>query len=572
MPGVGDLWGIWEVKEVKGRPRQTEARELLQRLADQVKPICVAHEWKVPLLVEFVPKDAGLLGMNVNRGQKICIRLRPASDEGNFYPYENVLGTMLHELVHMEIGPHSAKFYKMLDQLTDECDKLIREGITGRNMPFAGEGQSLGGVRGPADVRAAALKAAEKRQRQQGIMGGGGRRLGGLSGALSASDSVSAAQRAAAAAQWRAAVSQGCGGHRHGSAAGQTGGHAGSATADLDGWACSLCTLINAFTIRTCDACGTERPPSAAGFSTSGGGRSCVGGGGSRPVGGGSSSGTAMGCEKRQASAVRGASGVAGPFKTASTQSGKGDQSLRATGSGGGAPSEATWTCRKCPFNFPNGAERRTCESCGAARGTTKPASGGGTEGGMTGASSAGAALGGVAAAARTRSDRGGRTDSSPWACPLCTFLNSGRNSLCGVCQAERPLAAWQEAAATATNAGPAGEWTAVAGDEWTTTRGGFGGSSAELSSGGVRERSTRGGMGPTTMMTSDASSGGRPQDDAFRVCRVCTLRNPSGGSACAACGIPFAESDAAAASTAAAPGAEVWALDEEETGSDRRG
>lgn len=48
----------------------------------QVKPICVAHQWKVPLLLEFVPKEAGLLGMNVNRGQKICIRLRPASDEG----------------------------------------------------------------------------------------------------------------------------------------------------------------------------------------------------------------------------------------------------------------------------------------------------------------------------------------------------------------------------------------------------------------------------------------------------------------------------------------------------------
>ena len=35
---------------------------------------------------------------------------------------------MLHELVHMEIGPHSAKFYKMLDELRDECEKLMREG------------------------------------------------------------------------------------------------------------------------------------------------------------------------------------------------------------------------------------------------------------------------------------------------------------------------------------------------------------------------------------------------------------------------------------------------------------
>ncbi|CBJ34186.1 conserved unknown protein [Ectocarpus siliculosus] len=108
---------------------------------------------------------------------------------------------MLHELVHNQIGPHSAKFYRMLDQLNDECDKLIREGITGRNMPFAGDGQSLGGGRAPEDARAAALKAAEKRQQQQGIMGGGGQRLGGVSGS-SPSDAVSAAQRAAAAAQW----------------------------------------------------------------------------------------------------------------------------------------------------------------------------------------------------------------------------------------------------------------------------------------------------------------------------------------------------------------------------------
>ena len=31
--------------------------------------------------------------------------------------YNDVLGTVLHELVHIEIGPHNAKFYKMLDEL-----------------------------------------------------------------------------------------------------------------------------------------------------------------------------------------------------------------------------------------------------------------------------------------------------------------------------------------------------------------------------------------------------------------------------------------------------------------------
>ncbi|CAM9112322.1 unnamed protein product, partial [Ectocarpus sp. 6 AP-2014] len=38
MPGIDDMLGVWEIKEVKGRPRQAEARELLQKLADQASP------------------------------------------------------------------------------------------------------------------------------------------------------------------------------------------------------------------------------------------------------------------------------------------------------------------------------------------------------------------------------------------------------------------------------------------------------------------------------------------------------------------------------------------------------
>ncbi len=34
------------------------------------------------------------------------MRLRPARDPDSFLPYDNVLGTMLHELVHNVRGPH----------------------------------------------------------------------------------------------------------------------------------------------------------------------------------------------------------------------------------------------------------------------------------------------------------------------------------------------------------------------------------------------------------------------------------------------------------------------------------
>ena len=101
----------WEVNALKRRPRSDEAQVLLQRLADQVEPIMRAHQWRCTKLTEFVPKNAGLLGMNVNR-TKIMVRLRPAGALESFYPYEHLLGTLLHELVHMQISAHSAAFYK----------------------------------------------------------------------------------------------------------------------------------------------------------------------------------------------------------------------------------------------------------------------------------------------------------------------------------------------------------------------------------------------------------------------------------------------------------------------------
>jgi hypothetical protein len=37
----------------------------------------VKYKWRVGRLVEFFPNNPGLLGMNVNAGEKILVRLRP---------------------------------------------------------------------------------------------------------------------------------------------------------------------------------------------------------------------------------------------------------------------------------------------------------------------------------------------------------------------------------------------------------------------------------------------------------------------------------------------------------------
>lgn len=46
----------------------------------------------------------GNAGLNVNRGARIKVRLRQPGDKGSFLPYNSILGTLLHELVHNEIG------------------------------------------------------------------------------------------------------------------------------------------------------------------------------------------------------------------------------------------------------------------------------------------------------------------------------------------------------------------------------------------------------------------------------------------------------------------------------------
>ncbi len=67
-------------------------------------------------------------GLNINGGggrtSEIKIRLRPHKSNSSFFPYEHLIGTMLHELVHNVQGPHNAVFYKLLDEITEVLVRL----------------------------------------------------------------------------------------------------------------------------------------------------------------------------------------------------------------------------------------------------------------------------------------------------------------------------------------------------------------------------------------------------------------------------------------------------------------
>lgn len=157
------------------RPRAAEALAALQKIASLVKPIMRQRNWHVDTLCEFYPDERNLLGLNVNRGQKICLRLRYPGDERQFVPIEEVTDTMLHELCHIVHGPHDQHFHALWDQLRDEHEALVRKGYTGEG--FMSDGQRLGGARLPMhEAKRRARAAAEKRKV---LSAGSGQKLGG---------------------------------------------------------------------------------------------------------------------------------------------------------------------------------------------------------------------------------------------------------------------------------------------------------------------------------------------------------------------------------------------------------
>ncbi|KAE8451023.1 hypothetical protein EG329_004695 [Mollisiaceae sp. DMI_Dod_QoI] len=173
MPEIDAL--ISQYSHLNKFPREKEALHSLKKIASLVKPIMRARGWKVGTLAEFYPDQTNLLGINENRGQKICLRLRYPGDKNQFLPLEQVVDTMLHELSHNVIGPHNAEFHALWDQLRKEYEGLLSKGYTGEG--FLSQGHRLGGSRVSRDeARRIARNAAEKRRT---LHSGSGQKLGG---------------------------------------------------------------------------------------------------------------------------------------------------------------------------------------------------------------------------------------------------------------------------------------------------------------------------------------------------------------------------------------------------------
>lgn len=140
--GTEDPIGV--VSALKRQDMSDYAQELLNKVYRYVLPIMRKRRYRVHKLVEFLPKSPNLLGLNVNHGQRISLRLRYHHNPREFLPFEKIVGTMLHELCHNTFGPHNASFFKLLDELVKDLEDMVALGFKG-DM-FYGTGQKLDSV------------------------------------------------------------------------------------------------------------------------------------------------------------------------------------------------------------------------------------------------------------------------------------------------------------------------------------------------------------------------------------------------------------------------------------------
>jgi hypothetical protein len=131
----------------------------------------------------------GVLGYNLTQGSRngnsvhrIHLRLRHPTNH-TFYPYEDIAGTMCHELAHCERGPHDAKFYKLMDEIMEQHAVYMVRGLVVDKSGFPmgnDNAHVLGGNTMNANNRSDRERAAKRRLERQTKLGGTFRLGGGF--------------------------------------------------------------------------------------------------------------------------------------------------------------------------------------------------------------------------------------------------------------------------------------------------------------------------------------------------------------------------------------------------------
>ncbi|KAI5123182.1 hypothetical protein M0805_003949 [Coniferiporia weirii] len=153
-------------------PAPNTAHALLTRLAADpaVQYVMQAHRFTVGTLTELAPHEhPNLLGLNVNRGEAIKLRLRTDAYDG-FRLYADVRRVLCHELAHNVWGDHDNNFKAL--------NSLLNKEVAGFERAQRAGAHTLGGP-GPVYDSSTSTSALEIESEAQAYI------LGGSSATLS---------------------------------------------------------------------------------------------------------------------------------------------------------------------------------------------------------------------------------------------------------------------------------------------------------------------------------------------------------------------------------------------------
>ncbi len=194
----------FRIQHIPGLTSSDYAASILKRIQNEFHSIVQKRGYKVTSVTEMSCNEDGYdyltTGSGKKRGRKtrkmpknvlgynlcstthrIHLRLRHPDSESSFFPYEDIAGTMCHELAHCEVQAHNAKFFKLMDEIMQQYEVFLVRGLVVDKSGFpmgSSEAYTLGSGSGMnRNHQAAAAKAALERRKKLGF--GGSYVLGG---------------------------------------------------------------------------------------------------------------------------------------------------------------------------------------------------------------------------------------------------------------------------------------------------------------------------------------------------------------------------------------------------------
>ncbi|KAG6902553.1 hypothetical protein C0995_014942 [Termitomyces sp. Mi166 len=129
-----------QLKPLEHLPNPASALALLTKLSEDpaIQHIMQIHNFSVGVLTELAPHEhPELLGLNVNAGQAIKLRLRTDRYDG-FRLYREVRRVLCHELTHNVWGDHDNNFKELNSKLNREVVEFERAAANGTHYLSGG--------------------------------------------------------------------------------------------------------------------------------------------------------------------------------------------------------------------------------------------------------------------------------------------------------------------------------------------------------------------------------------------------------------------------------------------------